>query len=197
MIKRSKDNPSPYYSKTTLKITLVISFLFHVILSFALQKFLPSLWFGEEFRSYRVELLRPPVEDFKAQEMFETDIAPPSEKPHSSEEKDQDTISLDTDDKRYVNYARIIKQKVLRHWIYPQEAKENLLQGSLLAIFSLTRDGNMIQIKIAETSGYEILDSEVIRAISSAAPFPPFPGHITVSRLNIRATFDYRFTSKK
>ena len=55
----------------------------------------------------------------------------------------------------------------------------------------------MTHISIIETSGHDILDKEVIRAINNAAPFPSFPGSITVKRLNIKATFDYRLTSEK
>jgi protein TonB len=82
-------------------------------------------------------------------------------------------------------------------WTYPAEAKELLMEGSLMVIFSLNRDGTMIQIKVNKLSGYEILDKEAIRAIRSAAPFPPFPEHVTASRLNIRANFDYRITARR
>ena len=66
-----------------------------------------------------------------------------------------------------------------------------------MVIFSLNRDGKMIQIKVHKPSAYEILDNEAIRAISTAAPFPPFPEHVTASRLNIRANFDYRLTARR
>jgi outer membrane biosynthesis protein TonB len=42
-----------------------------------------------------------------------------------------------------------------------------------------------------------VLDREAERAIQSAAPFPPFPSTISVSRLNINVSFDYTLTKKK
>ncbi|HJX34014.1 MAG TPA: TonB family protein, partial [Desulfatiglandales bacterium] len=58
-------------------------------------------------------------------------------------------------------------------------------------------DGKMTYVNITQGSGHDILDQEVIRAINSAAPFPPFPESITAKRLNINATFNYRLTSEK
>jgi len=198
MIKRSMINPpSPFDSKVIIRYALIISFILHVILSFAFQRFLPSPWSWEKLRSYKVELIRSPVEDMTGLGSSEMDIARLKERSDPLHERDVDTISLDTEDKRYTSYARVIKERILRRWTYPSEAKENLIQGRVLAIFSLGRDGNMIQVVIARSSGYEILDGEVIRAISSAKPFPPFPEHVTVKRLNVKALFDYRFTTKK
>ena len=112
-------------------------------------------------------------------------------------EVDQETISLDTVDERYVSYAGIIKGGILKQWKYPKEAKENLIEGKLMVLFSLARPGDLTRIEIISSSGYGILDKEALRAISAAAPFPGFPGHITVSRLNVKANFDYRLTSRK
>jgi TonB family protein len=55
----------------------------------------------------------------------------------------------------------------------------------------------MKEIRVAESSGHQILDAEATRAVRSAAPFPPFPNHVTVARLNIKASFDYRIKAKK
>ncbi|MGD2125656.1 MAG: energy transducer TonB, partial [Desulfobacteraceae bacterium] len=112
-------------------------------------------------------------------------------------EESQDTISLDTKDKRYITYARVIKERISYHWTYPQEAKDNLMEGKLTVLFSLNRGGDLTQINIVIGSGYDILDLEALQAIRGAAPFPPFPEHITVGRLNIKATFDYRITTRR
>lgn len=198
MTKRSMINPpSPFDSRVVIRYALVISFILHVILSFAFQRFLPSPWSWEKLRSYKVELIRTPVEDMDRPGSSDAEIARLKEHSDPIDGRDVETISLDTEDKRYTSYARVIKERILRRWAYPPEAKKDLIQGRVLAIFSLGRDGKMIQVVIAGSSGYEILDGEVIRAIRSADPFPPFPEHVTVKRLNIKALFDYRFTTKK
>ena len=180
-----------------MKTSLIVSSLCHVILFLALQKAFPVHWVWEELRTYQVELIRPPVIDMETKEMIEAHISRLKEEQQPVRPVEQDTISLDTKDKRYISYARIIKEKIMYQWMYPAKAKELLMEGNLMVIFSLNRDGTMIQISVHKPSGYDILDKEAIRAISTAAPFPPFPEHVTASRLNIRANFDYRITARR
>jgi len=176
---------------------MIISFLFHATILVAFQKVLPTNWNMEEIRTYSVELIRPPVEDISNDNTSEARIEHLKDRERSVPGDGQDTISLDTKDKRYITYARLIKEEIMFHWGYPPEAKAYLIEGNLTVLFSLARNGNMNQIRITRASGHEILDEEVIRAISSAAPFPSFPESITVERLNIKAAFDYRLTARK
>ncbi|MFC1825741.1 energy transducer TonB, partial [Thermodesulfobacteriota bacterium] len=164
---------------------------------FTFQKAFPNYWAAEELRTYRVELLRPPVDDIRSDDSHSGDAASMEQGLEPIAEKGQATISLDTKDERYVDFFKIIKARIQDHWRYPQGAKKNLIEGRLLVLFSLSRDGNLIQIKITKASGHEILDQEAVRAIRSAAPFPPFPRRISLSRLNIKASIDYRLKAKK
>ena len=180
-----------------MRICLMISVLFHVVLLLSFRDAFPLYTDPEDLRTYEVELLRPPVEDMDRQEKADADIEKLKEEPKPVPEETQETISLDTDDKRYVTYARVIKERIMAHWSYPQEARNNLLEGRLLAVFSLNKEGSLTRLDIRESSGYDILDREAARAIRNASPFPPFPEHITVSRLNVQATFDYYITAKR
>jgi protein TonB len=85
----------------------------------------------------------------------------------------------------------------MAHWRYPQQARSSLLEGRLLVIFSLNKEGSLTRLDISESSGHEILDREAAGAIRDASPFPPFPEHITVTRLNVRASFDYQLKAKR
>lgn len=180
-----------------MRMSVLVSLLLHAMLLFTFRNAFSSYWVREDLRTYKVELIRPPIEDMDNEEKADADVAKakPEPKPPPSEES-QDTISLDTRDKRYVDYARVIKERIMAQWKYPREARESLIEGRLLVLFSLSKQGNMTQIKVTESSGHEILDREAARAVSSAAPFPPFPEHVTVNRLNIKASFDYRIKAK-
>lgn len=196
-IKRPLNNPSLSDPWVVMRISLLISLLFHIILLLAFPKAFHLQWVNEELRTYSVDLFRPPVEDINTDEIPGPDVARIQQEQLPAAEDDQDTISLDTKDKRYVSYAKIIKEMIGRRWRYPPDALERLLEGKLMVIFSLTRGGNLIQSKIIDNSGYKILDEEALKAIRTAAPFPHFPEHIKASRLNIKATFDYRFGKRK
>jgi TonB family protein len=184
-------------SRTVIRISVLVSLLLHALLLFTFRNAFSSYWAREDLRTYNVELIRPPIEDMDNEEKADADVAKAKQedKPPPSQES-QETISLDTTDRRYVDYARIIKERILAQWKYPKEARENLVEGKLLVLFSLNKQGNMTEIKVTESSGHDILDREAARAISSASPFPPFPEHVTVSRLNIKASFDYRIKTK-
>jgi TonB family protein len=173
--------------------------VFHAVLVFTLQTAFPTYLTGEDLRIYRVDLIRPPVEDLDMDVKPDTDISKPQEPVASqaASEDSQETISLDTDDKRYVSYAQAIKERIAGQWKYPQEARKKKLEGRLVALFSLNREGALTRLDITKASGHDVLDREAERAIQSAAPFPPFPSTVTVSRLNINVSFDYTLARKK
>ena len=179
-----------------IRVALIISFTVHLILLLAFQGAFPLIDVPAELRTYRVTLVRPPVEDLEPYDT-ETNLAPLNRQEEAPPLEEEYTISLDTEEKQYVSYARVIKERIMRHWVYPSEAREHLIEGNLMAVFSLDPDGRMMHVQVTRASGSEILDREAVRAISMAAPFPPLPEHIRVKRLNIKAAFDYRLTSRK
>jgi len=187
---------SIHQTEKILRVCLIVSLAFHALMVLSLQSAFPTNFFGEEFRMYRVELLRPPVDHLDLAEKPDTDISKP-EAPSASSEDTQETISLDTEDKRYVTYAQAIKESIAGQWEYPQEARKKKLEGRLVALFSLNREGALTRMEITRSSGHDVLDREAERAVRSAVPFPPFPSTITVSRLNINVSFDYTLSKKE
>ncbi|MGH7410948.1 MAG: energy transducer TonB [Candidatus Methylomirabilis sp.] len=99
------------------------------------------------------------------------------------------TVSLDSQDSRYASYLLGVKRRIENLWDYPPEARG--LTGNLAVTFSISRDGRLKDLQLAETSGIAPLDNEAIRAIREAAPFAPFPDRMRFERLNIRAAFYY------
>ena len=198
IIKAATDAPV-HQTERILRICLIVSLTLHAVMVLALQNVVPIDLAVEDLRIYRVELLRPPVDDMDLAVKPDTDISKPEEPAASKTplEETQETISLDTDDKRYVTYAQAIKEKIAGQWKYPQEARKKKLEGRLVALFSLNREGALTRMEITRSSGHEVLDREAERAVQSAAPFPPFPSTVTVSHLNINVSFDYTLSKKK
>jgi TonB family protein len=182
--------------RAVMRISLTLSLLFHVIVLLGVQKAFPINWM-KPLRTYHVELLRPPVDTSYNEQAAGTNLARVKPQEKKQPEKTEDTISLDTKDKRYVSYAKIIKERLMQHWVYPRKARDNLIEGRVLVIFSLDRQGNLQDIKILMPSAYAILDEETQRAIRASAPFPPFPGSVTVQKLNIKANFAYVLKTRR
>lgn len=183
--------------RSILRIAVTLSLVVHAAALAGFQKAFPYLPGPVRTQSYHLELIRPEVEDIEEKTNEHNEEARLHEEPTApAEEPFEDTISLNTKDQRYVDYAGAIKSRLMEHWTYPSEAKELLLEGRLLLVFTLSRDGAMQSIQVLDSSGRDILDQEACRAVRSASPFPRFPEHIGVQRLNIRAVFDYRLTSR-
>jgi TonB family protein len=184
-------------SAVAIRITFILSVLFHVALFAGMQTVFPIHWLTRPLRTYEVDLLRPPVEALDRQNVLEADLSRLTTEEPTPPEPSEDTISLDTEDKRYSSYAGAIKEQLLRHWQYPPQATENLIEGDVLVLFTLDRKGSLINVKVLQPSSHGLLDGETLRTIRSAAPFPPFPGSVTVKRLHIKANFAYRLTSRR
>jgi TonB family protein len=180
-----------------MRFSLVLSFILHLVAVLFFQTAFPSIWPDWELRSYPVDLVRASVENLKEEEGGAGDDTRLKESEENPPEKDSATISLDTKDQRYVSYAAAVKEKILSQWEYPPRARSMLMEGGLMLVFHLNRQGGLQGIQIERSSGHGILDEEAIRAVSAAAPFPPFPEHVTVKKLNIKAAFDYRLKPKQ
>lgn len=194
---RIRHSVLPRQPGVILRYTIIISCLLHIIFILVFQRAFPIRVDFENLRVYRVELFRPPLDDLDMEATGKTEIGGPAQEDKDAPEAGEDTISLDTKDTKYVSYAAVLKGRIASHWRYPSPARQQLLEGQLQVVFSLNRDGTVIRAEVIATTGYEILDNEAIRAIREAAPFPSFPSHITVARLNVRANFDYRLTAKR
>ena len=177
---------------SAMRVSLIVSFFFHVGALLMIQEAFPMNWITTPLRTYHIELLRPPVDPFDDGKTNGTDIAKLNSLNKTGPELSEETISLNTRDKRYSSYAGVIKEQLMRHWSYPQQAWENLIEGNVLVLFTLNREGHLKETRILAPSAFEILGDEAIRTIQAAAPFPPFPGLVTVSKLHIRANFVYQ-----
>ena len=66
------------------------------------------------------------------------------------------------------------QQKIYSSFVYPKEALINGWEGVAKVRFTLTQDGRIKEIDLAESSGYPLLDAAAILAIKDASPYP-FP----------------------
>jgi protein TonB len=118
--------------------------------------------------------------------------APQNPQVEENEELDgDDSIPLNTKDAKYVSYFSRVKQQIQRAWIYPSQATKNPMGGELSLKFEISKDGNLLSLRLINTSGSNILDANAIKAVRGAAPYYPFPRTIPKEKLSILATFVY------
>ncbi len=63
---------------------------------------------------------------------------------------------------------------------YPPFARERGFEGTVTAEFTISAEGHPENIRILQSSGYDILDSAAKRTLLRASPFPPVPGRLEV-----------------
>jgi protein TonB len=76
-------------------------------------------------------------------------------------------------------YSRI-RAAIEKVKIYPFLARKKRIEGTVITGFTITNKGYPQDIKIARSSGSEILDSAAVKIVIKAAPFPEVNGKIVV-----------------
>lgn len=89
-------------------------------------------------------------------------------------------ISANTRESRYAAYQDAWRQKVERigNLNYPDQAKRQKLNGSLLLDVAINADGSVKSITVERSSGHKVLDDGAVRIVKMAAPFAPLPAEI-------------------
>jgi protein TonB len=110
---------------------------------------------------------------------------------HGETGADERTVSLETRSSEFAPYLAEVKRSIVRLWRYPRYARNVGLTGQIVLVFSITRDGNLVQLRISKSSGVSILDEAAVEAVKAAAPYTRFPSNFTFRQLNIVADFQY------
>lgn len=107
-----------------------------------------------------------------------------------------DTIWLNLQHDRLISFFRRFHDRVERVWNYPTGAAQNGIEGTLELLIIVTREGELVDVDLTQTSGSDILDFEAIQAVYRAAPFGPLGRHYPHEELRIRAHFRYRISGR-
>ncbi|MFA4915214.1 MAG: TonB family protein [Syntrophales bacterium] len=106
----------------------------------------------------------------------------------------KETVEIDSNDGKYIDYLRKIQKMIESNWIYPQKAYEKNEEGNTVVKFSITNSGALLTPIIMRSSGSKLLDKGAISAVKAAAPYDPLPLDFNLLQLNIIAKFKYRMT---
>ena len=110
--------------------------------------------------------------------------------------KNEETVDLSTKEFKYISYFIKIKRKIEMVWSYPRESYLKGHSGKVRVLMSLNKNGKLVDVRILNSSGYELLDNEAKDSIIDAAPYPPFPNSWgSLEKLNIRVAFSYTLGS--
>jgi len=98
-----------------------------------------------------------------------------------------DSVTLDTDEFKFMSYNRWLKVKIESVLQYPELAAISGYQGTLYILFDIMKDGSVGRLEVLKSSGYKILDDEALRSVRDSARFQPLPDEWNMERYSIRA----------
>ena len=89
-------------------------------------------------------------------------------------------------------YVLGVKKKIFRSLDYPRMAQEAGWEGVVRLKLHLNYDGELIDARVSESSGYLSFDSDVLRIVKSLSPYPSFPIGIDAEDLWIDVPVVYK-----
>jgi len=89
-------------------------------------------------------------------------------------------------------YTRTVRMKIESKKRYPLTARKAMLEGRVGIIITILKDGQLENVKIIESSGYEILDKSALESIHSSAPFPPLPKDMGRKRIQMSIYLNFK-----
>jgi len=111
-----------------------------------------------------------------------TNVAPCSEGPASLDVSSSNKggthkgSTLNEEERRALEaYLAQVQEAIRRQVFYPQRARSNGTQGTVVLLVTLGNDGDLIDVEFLSLSGSRILDEAAMRAVQRSAPFLPCP----------------------
>jgi protein TonB len=104
-------------------------------------------------------------------------------------------ISASTREHLYASYmsAWIAKVERIGNMNYPEAARRQGIEGSLVLSVDILPDGGIDQVRVLRSSGHAVLDEAAVRIVRLSAPFARLPEQITdqVDILTITRTWQF------
>lgn len=102
-----------------------------------------------------------------------------------------DRIDMNTTTFRYISYFTGMRKAIELVWIYPREAIQRGLQGEVLLEIVIEKDGRVSKARVAQSSGFPVLDENMLQTIKLASPFAPLPRGWKKERILVTGAFHY------
>jgi TonB family protein len=93
-----------------------------------------------------------------------------------------------------VDYARTIQEKISQAATYPEEARQLGWEGTVNLDLRILSDGTLAEVKVKQSSGYEVFDKNAIDTAKKQSPYPIFPAELRTREISIEVPVVYSLT---
>lgn len=121
--------------------------------------------------------------------------APAEQAPASTEHANSSIQSVETgranaetgvaDAALEADYIARLASLLARHKQYPRSARRRNLEGVAQLTFTLNADGKVLKSSVTGSSGYQVLDREVVKMLERAEPLPRFPAGLNRTTMEV------------
>ena len=199
----------PYKNKRNLSLTetILLSILFHA----AFLAYLPSQKLNDPFKSIELdidilinepepikEIIPEPIKEIIPEPIKEIipepikEVTRPAKKEFISQPKKETQPNDFVIKKQIESYSTTVTKAISKQKKYPRIAQMRGWQGEIIAILEIDGQGNLLTSKIEKTSGFKILDKEVIAMIKRATPLPAPPMELKSKILKINVPISFK-----
>ncbi len=91
-----------------------------------------------------------------------------------------------------LKYSKLVQKRIVDSLVYPVPAKEAGFQGTVKLNLKLSAQGDLLEAKLKETSGYRVLDDITLKIAQETSPYPPFPPEIKEKEVWVDISIIYR-----
>lgn len=91
-------------------------------------------------------------------------------------------------------YDLQVLSQIRAHQFYPKSARSRRIEGLVTLFIVITRDGELQEVTVRDSSGFELLDTAALEIIKDSAPFPP-PSAFQLSVRRYLIPMIFRLTS--
>ena len=84
-----------------------------------------------------------------------------------------------------IQFQQSLLRHIGRYQRYPAAARRDRVQGTVETIFSMRRDGTLLEVWVKTSSGQPVLDKAAIDTVRRAQPLPPIPPELP-NRLSVQ-----------
>ena len=110
---------------------------------------------------------------------------------YADEVAEGDTHFLNTNDIQFGSFLRRFETSVYGVWRYPQEAALKGIEGVTPVRITFNRNGEIVNVKLLESSGSKLLDDEVLRTLRLIGPMGSLPRNYPKDEFHLIAFFQY------
>ncbi|CAI2717673.1 energy transducer TonB [Nitrospina watsonii] len=83
-------------------------------------------------------------------------------------------------------FVRGIQRRIASHQVYPDVARQRGMGGRTVVAFKLARDGNLVHVSVAQSSGFDVLDNAAMKAIHDGSPYEAIPARLGDASLSFK-----------